>query len=100
MNAELLTAKELAVKLKRSADYIYWMKRRGFKMVAGTSTLKRALAWLEKHPFPSRRDKKPQDGPAAGHVQGHGLCLDRGRAAPRRAMSGAVQPPRGAGRRP
>lgn len=49
---ELLSVKELASRLKRSATYVYAMKARGFVMVANRATLAAALQWLEVHPMP------------------------------------------------
>jgi hypothetical protein len=49
---ELLTSKELAWRLKRSVNYVYAMKSRGFKMIAGRTTLAAALRWLSVNPCP------------------------------------------------
>jgi len=54
---ELLCAKELADRLGHSVDYIYAMKRDGFSMPAGRSTVYAALAHLEQFPAPRRRKK-------------------------------------------
>ena len=59
--SELLTTKGLAEKMKRNPDYIYGMKRDGFKMPGGTATLESALLHLEEHPFP-RRNRRPRVG--------------------------------------
>jgi hypothetical protein len=56
---ELLTAKELAWKLKRNVSYVRRMTSCGFKMVAGRTTLEAAMVWLSEHgrPYsPKRRD--------------------------------------------
>lgn len=54
----LLTAKELALALRRKgAWYVYRMKRDGFIMPGGLATLSDARAWLEKRPSPCR-DRK------------------------------------------
>jgi len=56
---ELLTPKELAAALKRHVNYVYWMRRRGFRMVAYRTTLTAALEWLKANPKPcSGRNKK------------------------------------------
>ena len=52
MNEELLTHKELAAALKRSYTYVAAMKRRGFRVVAGRTTLSAAILWLTKNPTP------------------------------------------------
>lgn len=52
---ELITCKELACLLKRHVSYVYAMKKRGFRMVAGRTTLSAALHWLEKNPQPRCR---------------------------------------------
>lgn len=54
---ELLSIKELAQKLKRSESYIFAMKRRGFKMLAGRTTLSAALKFLAVIPSPCSRVK-------------------------------------------
>lgn len=48
----LLSAKDLARRLGRSSGYIAAMKRRGFRMRDGRTTLAAALAWLESNPAP------------------------------------------------
>lgn len=55
---ELLSIKELAQKLKRSESYIFAMKRRGFKMLAGRTTLSAALKFLSVTPSPCSRVKR------------------------------------------
>ncbi len=54
---ELLSCKELAARLKRSDPYVEWMKRKGFKMIAGRTTLRAALKWLSVNPRPCSRGK-------------------------------------------
>jgi hypothetical protein len=49
---ELLSAKELAVALKRSTAFVYRMRSRGFVMPGGTATIGEARAWLTAHPVP------------------------------------------------
>lgn len=49
---DLLSTKELAVALKRSESYVKQMKRRGFRMVGGRTTLRDALGWLARNPRP------------------------------------------------
>jgi hypothetical protein len=53
-NEELLTAKELAIRLKKSRTYVYAMKARGFRMPGGVSTIGAALVWLTRHPKPRK----------------------------------------------
>jgi len=48
----LLTAKELAFELRRSVRYVREMKRRGFLMPGGRSTVSSALVWLIRNPPP------------------------------------------------
>jgi hypothetical protein len=55
---ELLTMQELADRLKRSYSYIKRMRQLGFRMVAGRTTLKAALIWLEKNPAPCSSQKR------------------------------------------
>lgn len=52
---ELLSIKELAQKLKRSESYIFAMKRQGFRMLAGRTTLSAALKFLAVTPSPCSR---------------------------------------------
>jgi len=54
---ELLSAKELASRLKRCESYVDYMKKKGFRMIAGRTTLRAALTWLAKHPKPCTRSK-------------------------------------------
>jgi len=49
---ELLSAKELAAKLGRNISYVRAMRRRGFAMIAGRTTLSVALEWLAENPRP------------------------------------------------
>lgn len=49
---ELLSAKELAGKLKRHVSYVRQMTRTGFKMVAGRTTLEAAMIWLAENGRP------------------------------------------------
>lgn len=55
IDEELLSAKELAAKLKRSTGYVKAMKRIGFRMIAGRTTLTAAIAFLAKNPMPCRK---------------------------------------------
>jgi hypothetical protein len=55
---ELLSIKELALALKRSESYIFAMQRRGFKMVAGRTTMKAALLFLSRVPRPFAGESK------------------------------------------
>ena len=52
MGNELLTPKELAVKLRRHVNYVYAMRKAGFIMPGGLTTFGAALAWLVRHPNP------------------------------------------------
>ena len=54
---ELLSIKELAQKLKRSESYIFAMKRAGFRMVAGRTTITAAIKFLAVCPNPCARLK-------------------------------------------
>ena len=49
---ELLSSKELASKLGRNVSYIWAMRRCGFRMLAGRTTLSLALEWLSDNPRP------------------------------------------------
>lgn len=52
---ELLTACELAGRLRRSVKYVYAMKRNGFIMPGGLATVDQALAFLARNPAPCSR---------------------------------------------
>jgi len=52
VNDELLTAQELADRLKRSESYVRALKRSGFKMTGNRTTLAEARDWLRKHGGP------------------------------------------------
>lgn len=54
MSDELLTVCELAAKLKRAESYVWAMRRRGFRMIAGRAYLRDALSFLEKCPQPRK----------------------------------------------
>ncbi len=54
---DLLTSKELAAALKRSDDYVYAMRKRGFPMPGERARLADALAWLSDNPNPTRKLK-------------------------------------------
>lgn len=58
MPEDLLSCKDLAQQLRRSTRYVYFMKARGFRMIAGRTTLKAALVWLSVNPQPCARSKK------------------------------------------
>jgi hypothetical protein len=51
----LLTTKELARELRRHPWFVYWMRRKGFKMPGGTATLSEAREWLTQNPRPCSR---------------------------------------------
>ena len=52
---ELLSVKELARALKRSERYVWFMRARGFRMLAGRTTLNSALKFLATNPTPCAR---------------------------------------------
>jgi hypothetical protein len=52
---ELLTAKELAGKLKRAVTYVYAMRKAGFEMPGKRSTVGDAIAFLRRCPEPRKR---------------------------------------------
>lgn len=52
---ELLTIQELADALKRSRRYVAAMRRIGFRMPGDRATLRAALVFLEKRPWPTSR---------------------------------------------
>jgi hypothetical protein len=54
IDEELLSMKQLAAKLGRSYSYVRAMRRVGFRMIAGRTTLTAAVAWLSKNPAPCR----------------------------------------------
>lgn len=54
---ELLSVKELAIRLKRSESYVWAMRRRGFRMIAGRTTMTAALQFLVKVPNPCSHEK-------------------------------------------
>lgn len=49
---ELLTVKELAQLLKRHESYVWAMRRAGFRMVAGRTTMTAAIKFLAANPRP------------------------------------------------
>jgi hypothetical protein len=51
------TCKELAGILRRSVSFIYAMRRRGFTMPGGVSTLSRAEVWLVRNPNPRGKER-------------------------------------------
>lgn len=54
-NDDLLTACELAGRLRRSVKYVYAMKKNGFLMPGGLATVNQALAFLARNPAPTSR---------------------------------------------
>lgn len=56
MSEELLTVKELASRLKRSPNYVWAMRRKGFRMIGGRASLSDALIFLTLHPKPLKAD--------------------------------------------
>jgi hypothetical protein len=55
MNSELLSRKELALKLKRHPSYVTAMVKRGFKMPGGRASLGAAIRYLARNPNPRSR---------------------------------------------
>lgn len=53
LNDDLISLKQLAAKLGRSYNYVLAMRRRGFKTVAGRTTLRAAITWLGSNPKPT-----------------------------------------------
>src|SRR5262245_61545918 len=51
----LLSTKELALTLHRSVRFIWYMRERGFEMVAGRATISDAIAFLKSNPHPCRK---------------------------------------------
>ena len=43
---ELVTVKELAARIKYAESAVWQMRRRGFQMIAGRSTVEMAMEWL------------------------------------------------------
>jgi hypothetical protein len=54
IDEELLSMKQLAAKMRRSYSYVKAMRRNGFRVIAGRTTLTAAFAWLAKNPPPCR----------------------------------------------
>lgn len=54
----LLSAKQVADKLGRHITYVYAMKRHGFRMVAGRTTLTAVITWLARNPEPRAGSRK------------------------------------------
>jgi DNA-binding CsgD family transcriptional regulator len=52
---KLLSMKELADALGRSPKYVQYMRRRGFKIIAGRATLSSAIVFLQKCDQPCKR---------------------------------------------
>jgi hypothetical protein len=57
LHEELLPAKELAGKLRRSYHFVLQMKRRGFEMPGGTATLTEAREFLRANPQPFKKTR-------------------------------------------
>ena len=49
-DTQLLSVKELAWRLNRHPNYVYLMRKAGFKMPGNRTTLEAALEWLEANP--------------------------------------------------
>lgn len=58
----LLNVNELAWALRRSRQYVYWMKKWEFSMPGGTATLSEARQWLREHPEFRMGKEPPKDG--------------------------------------
>lgn len=56
----LYTSKELAEKLRRHVNFVYAMRRLGFRMPGGTATLAEARAFLLRHPQPLAKNGHPR----------------------------------------
>jgi hypothetical protein len=54
---KLLSSKELAELLGRHVSYVYSMRRGGFRMIAGRTSLASALLWLRDNPQPRGRSR-------------------------------------------
>lgn len=52
LDEPLLSAREIAETIRRHTNYVYAMRRQGFKMPGGRATLTSAMQWLCKHPAP------------------------------------------------
>jgi hypothetical protein len=49
-DTQLLSVKELAWRLNRHPNYVYLMRKAGFKMPGNRTTLEAAIKWLEENP--------------------------------------------------
>jgi hypothetical protein len=49
-DTQLLSPKELAWRLNRHPNYVYLMKKAGFKMPGYRATVEDSLAWLDANP--------------------------------------------------
>jgi hypothetical protein len=49
-NQRMLSVKELAFHLNHHTNYVYLMRKAGFKMPGGRTTLDAALKWLAENP--------------------------------------------------
>lgn len=49
-DTQLLSVKELAWRLNRHPNYVYLMRKAGFKMPGNRTTLEDSLKWLEENP--------------------------------------------------
>lgn len=56
----LSTVKELAAALRRSEDYVTYMKLGGFRLPA---TLQEAVSWIREHPNPTRYRRNTPKNP-------------------------------------
>lgn len=65
---QLYTSKQLAEKLQRHINFVYGMRRSGFRMPGGTATLAEARAFLRGHPHPTAR---PNGKPVKSRIVRH-----------------------------
>jgi hypothetical protein len=49
-DTQLLSVKELSWLLARHPNYVYLMRKAGFRMPGNRTTLEAAIQWLEDHP--------------------------------------------------
>lgn len=54
----LLSAKQVADKLGRHLKYVYAMRKRGFRMIAGRTTMTAVITWLAKNPQPCSKKRQ------------------------------------------
>ena len=57
-NNELLSVKEVAYAIGRNVSYVYRMRRIGFKMPGGRTTIAEVKQFLTEHPLPWKNYRK------------------------------------------